>query len=539
MSRQQRTLPVLTILAALALAACAETPTTPLTAPRSGATPRAAELLATRPGYVRIGVVPSVTEIDIGATGDFVVSDKATGAPLLTGSARQIHVSLVAGTTVANYRLQVVCGNAATRDGRIAAAQAKGYATYTVWNPAGDCWRVYLGEFASNASYSIRTAFKNQAITDGLAAGDAFWTVVTLGVPPKLRLLDGATELVNAGPVVVTPAAGGHVLIAGLEYRGIGEVAVNSSLKLAGVNELPLQEYLYGVVPAELPPVTYPELEALKAQAVAARTYTLAGMGKRAADGYDLLATTADQFYEGARREKPLSTQAVDETAGTVITYEGKLISAMYHSTSGGWTADNEDVYVNVTPVPYLRGIPDAQRGEALEHVPSLDVFRNHANARSLRSAHQGDFESDWARWHRWTFEWSASDISAVLSTTYGDVGEVRAINVLDRSQSGRVGTIEFVTENGTFSAQKDGIRAVLKYIDATGAAANLPSTLFYIEPVIDHKTGVVAGFQVWGGGIGHGLGLAQTGAVGMAQKRATYQEILTHYYQGIALEQR
>ncbi len=537
MSWQHRVVPTLFAVAALA-AACAENPTSPLPSASPGK-PRAAEAMAgpTRPGYVRIGVVASATDIDIGATGDFVVTDKLTQATLLTASATQVHVNYVAGSSVTNYRLQVAC--AANPDPLVAQAQAKGYVTYTWWNAAASCWRVYLGEFASNATWSVRNAFRNKALTDGVAKTDSFWALVTIGVPPKLHLTSGGTSFDNPNPVVVTPTDGGRVVIAGKQYRGIGEIGINSSLQLAGINELPIQEYLYGVVPAELPPTTYPELEALKAQAVAARTYTLAGLGKRGADGYDLLATTADQFYEGTLREKPLSTQAVDETAGLFMTYEGKLINAMYHSTSGGWTAGNEDVYVGVTPVAYLRGIPDAQRGEALEHVPSLDVFRNHANARSLRSAHEGDFESDWARWHRWSFEWTAAEISTLLGMSYGDVGTVQAINVLDRSASGRVGTIEFVTDAGTFTAQKDGIRAVLKYYDASHLAANLPSTLFYIEPVLDHKTGAVEGFQAWGGGIGHGLGLAQTGAVGMAQKGATCEEILKHYYQGISIESR
>ena len=87
---------------------------------------------------------------------------------------------------------------------------------------------------------------------------------------------------------------------------------------IAGINELPLEEYLWGVVPRELGPIAFPELEALKAQAVAARTYAIANFNKRQSDGYNLLPTTADQVYGGYQDEHPLSTKAVDETEGVI-----------------------------------------------------------------------------------------------------------------------------------------------------------------------------------------------------------------------------
>jgi stage II sporulation protein D len=98
------------------------------------------------------------------------------------------------------------------------------------------------------------------------------------------------------------------------------------------------------------------------------------------------------------------------------------------------------------------------------------------------------------------------------------------------------VKTIEYVTEAGTFYDTKDHIRTSLKYVNASGTPTSLLSTLFIIEPVIDRRTGEVAGFEAFGGGWGHGVGLCQTGAVGMADKGATYDEILKHYYQGIDL---
>jgi SpoIID/LytB domain protein len=183
--------------------------------------------------------------------------------------------------------------------------------------------------------------------------------------------------------------------------------------------------------------------------------------------------------------------------------------------------------------VPYLRGVWDHEHGSS-EHV--LDSLKA-SKGPSLRGKKNGDFEADWSRYHRWSFEWTADEISDVISAYAGqDVGRVLAINVVERSNSGRVKLIEYVTEAGTFTDSKDHVRTSLKFVNADGSFSSLLSTLFVIEPVIDKKTGEVEGFEAFGGGWGHGVGLSQTGAVGMAEKGATFDEILRHYYQGIGL---
>jgi stage II sporulation protein D len=113
----------------------------------------------------------------------------------------------------------------------------------------------------------------------------------------------------------------------------------------------------------------------------------------------------------------------------------------------------------------------------------------------------------------------------------------VLEINVLERGPSGRVLKIEYVTENGKFTSTRNGIRSSLKFISASGVPTNFLSTLFFIEPVRDPRTKEVTGFKAYGGGFGHGVGMSQTGAVGMAEKGKSYEEILKHYYQGIELE--
>ena len=483
---------------------------------------------------IRIGVVQSASTITLGSAADYQVKDKASGLVLFSGHSGSVAVTILAANTP-KYRLQVTCGSTAAVQALKDAAEAMGVPTYTEYVAAAHCTRLLLGEFPSNASFSIRNAFRNQMIAAGLSGTDSFWRVVTPAGGTVYGVTSGGTTKQNLNPITIT-SSDGIVTINGAHYRGLGEARINSQATLAGINELPLEQYLYGVVPRELGPIAYPEMEAQKAQAIVARTYAISGLGKRASDGYDLTATTADQVYGGYDSEYALSNQAVDETRGTVVTYEGHLISTLYFSTSGGHTADNEEAF-NGSPAAYLRGVPDAERGNAFEHVPTLAVFMNNANPMSLRAVKEGDYESDWSRYHRWSFEWSAAEISSIVSAWAGqDVGRVLEINALERGPSGRVLKLEYVTDAGRFYAYKDGIRSALKYLNASNVPTSLPSTLFYVEPTLDRKTKTVTGFAAYGGGFGHGVGLSQTGAVGMAQKGHTVDEILHHYYQGVEL---
>jgi SpoIID/LytB domain protein len=334
-------------------------------------------------------------------------------------------------------------------------------------------------------------------------------------------------------------------------YRGTAEVRFNSTrASLVGVNELGIEQYIKGVVPRELPPNPYGQPEAQKAQAVAARTFGRRRMqfcgASRCGHGYHVVPTTSDQVYGGFNSEREVSSAAVDDTRGVVATYNGALIETLYSSTSGGWTANSGDVFVN--QLPYLVGVPDHERGQALEHVPSVEVFRRHANPTNLRNHANGDFEADWSIYHRWYVHWTNEEMRQVVgrvqSATFIDPGAVYAINVVRRSSSGRAFEIEFVTEKrGTLRALKDAIRSALRYVTYTPTGAivlnSLRSTLVYIEPEIDSKTKAIIGWEAWGGGWGHGTGMSQTGAAGMAEKGRSFEEILGHYYQGVVLEQR
>ncbi|MBN2371661.1 MAG: SpoIID/LytB domain-containing protein [Vicinamibacteria bacterium] len=157
--------------------------------------------------------------------------------------------------------------------------------------------------------------------------------------------------------VVVAPAEAGETLIVnGAPYRGVFEVRREGG-GVTVVNVVSIEDYLRGVVPYEMSPTVYPEIEALKAQAVAARTYAIHNKGQYESRGYDLCATAACQVYRGQAGEHPLTDRAVAETRHVVIVHKGKPINALFTSTCGGHTEDAENVFGG-RPVPYLRGVP-------------------------------------------------------------------------------------------------------------------------------------------------------------------------------------
>lgn len=143
-------------------------------------------------------------------------------------------------------------------------------------------------------------------------------------------------------------------------YRGRLEIFLNKRGRMTVVNELPMEDYIRGVVPNELSPNAFPQLEALKAQAVAARTYAVKNKGNYGAEGFDLLPTAMSQVYNGRSSEHPVTDRAVLETRGMVATYNGEPINALYTSTSGGRTENVEYVYGRA--VPYLKSVTVAPR---------------------------------------------------------------------------------------------------------------------------------------------------------------------------------
>ena len=194
-------------------------------------------------------------------------------------------------------------------------------------------------------------------------------------------------------------------------YRGELEITLIEG-QIVAINQLPLEEYLYGVVPAEMPP-NWP-LESLKAQAVAARTYAVANRGRFGSRGYDLKPTVASQVYKGAAAETALSNAAVNATRSQVVTYNGKVIRAYFHASAGGYTESADAVWGE--SLPYLRPVPDFDQ-------------------RSPRYT-----------WHR---SYSEDEIQSALAKLGHDVGDVLRIEPLQRAYSGRVTRVRITGTRG------------------------------------------------------------------------------------------
>ncbi|MFN2385692.1 MAG: SpoIID/LytB domain-containing protein [Thermoanaerobaculia bacterium] len=214
-------------------------------------------------------------------------------------------------------------------------------------------YRVLLGRFSSRAEAE---AFVQRLSEVGHEA------IVTEGAPPETGAVPPTIAVTGeeggprrfASPLDLFPGTGhGPVQVDGKPYRGALRVFVNPRGTLSVVNLVDLEEYLYGVVPAEMGPRRYDAIEALKAQAVAARTYALAHRGQFEAEGYDLCATPKCQVYAGRAAEDPLSNDAVDATRGLVLAHQGRFADALFVSTCGGRTENVENVF-GETAVPYL-----------------------------------------------------------------------------------------------------------------------------------------------------------------------------------------
>jgi len=232
-------------------------------------------------------------------------------------------------------------------------------------------------KYKAQPSSAVRAAKANNNVTqivvlsaDKSTVSSSNELVVAPAAGGKNERLDSAKTRDQAEPIAPTPS----VRVDGKDYRGEIHLVLNPRGRINVVNALALEEYLRGVVPVELSPGHFPEIEALKAQAVAARSYALARMGRHSDDGYDLVDDTRAQVYGGLSVERELSNRAVDETRGVVAMFpnaDGKLIpiEAMYTANCGGRTENNEEVFGG-NPLPYLRGVscsPDARSLDAHE----------------------------------------------------------------------------------------------------------------------------------------------------------------------------
>ncbi len=285
--------------------------------------------------------------------------------------------------------------------------------------------------------------------------------------------------------VIGADANPGHSLdVNGVRYRGMLRLYPAGDALLV-VNELSLEEYLYGVLPKEMP-TSWP-METLKAQAVAARTFALSRKRNAQTPLYDLDDTRNSQRYEGADTEVPNVRRAVDATRGEVMLFDGKLVTACYHANSGGITANSEDTW-----------------GVALPYLVSLqDPYSRNSPV------------------YQWQIRIPEDSLNQGLASLLGIPNpEIQSMRVVERDSTGRAKLIEIAHAEGR---SRIPARQFRQAFDST----KVKSTL--LELALDGRT-----LEVSGRGYGHGVGMSQWGAKNMAIEGKSYREILGFYYPGM-----
>jgi stage II sporulation protein D len=258
------------------------------------------------------------------------------------------------------FRVQVAAlkdeGQARTLAARL--SRDTGAAADSVFDARTDLYRVRVGRFAGRPeaeSLQRQLSFfgvdSSWIVSEGGGVGDGGFLVTQKG---RTRQAPGRWLEVQAG-------AGG-IRVEGRRYRGRLLVFINNRGTLNLINEVELEEYLRGVVPREMGPKVFDQIEALKAQAVAARSYAIRVLGEFADEGYDLCSTPRCQVYGGMEDEDALSDRAIRETAGKILMADGEVADALYSSTCGGHTEDVGIVFPLKT-APYLRGVPCIEAG--------------------------------------------------------------------------------------------------------------------------------------------------------------------------------
>jgi len=382
----------------------------------------------------------------------------------------------------------------------------------------------------------------------------------------KLLLHDKGIEILGKGvyssPIRIIPVGNTKVIVIvngqKYRYRGNMEVDIDKEYrKLNVINIIGIEEYLYGVLKKEISP-RWPA-DVLKAQAIAARTFAIFNMNKYIDKGYNICASTNSQAYGGVNHEDPLTNRAVDETRGVIITYKGKPINAVYHSDSGGYTEDSENVWGNF--LPYLRSVKSKFEEK---------VFPPH---------------------HTWSYSIDEKDLTEKLQKQGYKINLVVSIEPIKKRETGRISELVFTADNNKVINMKandfrsligaDLIRSTLFNIEIIGKELNITEDTEDKKEIEDKeeqkesikeileqkkdwtikellelmkknkqereeekeeimpkvkiiKLNTPLTFLFSGSGNGHGVGMSQWGAYGMALQGSGYQDILKYYYQGI-----
>ncbi len=400
-------------------------------------------------------------------------------------------------------------------------------------------WQVWMGFYSDrkSAENDISNVKKTTGYDDITVVEESSKRVVIYDDNFNVRMVYGGVD----GHLQVHPKQGNEpylLSVNGKRYRNYIEIRRYTDSDMTLINIVNIEQYLYGVVPAEIEADA--PLEAVKAQAVAARTYTYRNLDRFSKWGFDLTDTVTSQVYNGYDSERASANRAVDETKGKKMIYNGALAHVYYYASSGGMTANVKEVWGS--EIPYLLSVEDPYESETSSH-------------------------------YIWQKELSAEDIKKTLFISGVEIGDILSVSAEDYSSSGRVmelritGTkdsITYYTESTrmifNLNSQKYTIQSAGNVVvrDANGTlktlsldgrvvvsksgSSKLSATSNIVAAVGGgnnvHKINMSSNTYVFSGrGWGHGVGMSQEGAKGFARQGYNYEQILKHYYQGIAVE--
>lgn len=326
-------------------------------------------------------------------------------------------------------------------------------------------------------------------------------------------------------------------------YEGILEVNKNAQ-GFSLINEVDLETYLKYVVPSEMP-ADYP-LEALKAQAVCARTYAVSQIEEGRLKEYhaDVDDTVSFQVYNNISRQ-PATDQAVEETRGKIMCYQGKPVQAYFFSTSCGYTSTDE-VWDAKEPASYLKSISvSAGAVETLADGKNTgEGFSEEAFREFITCVGEEDYERE-DPWYRWKITFPVEQIQERVMRQHPEVGELQEFYVKNRSGGGAVRELELVGTKGRKSIcneytireffSPEGIPILRGDGTESRSMEILPSGYFVIDPVFSGER--LTGFLLTGGGYGHGVGMSQNGAKHLGENGVGWEKILQTFYRDISFE--
>ncbi len=403
-----------------------------------------------------------------------------------------------------------------------------------------------VGLYYGSTAQSTVTISSDSGISYGYYDGTSHIEVGQLAIPElTFRAISANQVIINEtqvfeslnGNVSVVPLTG-HIKINGKKYRGSALLTNISEGSMYILNLVSTEEYLYGVVPNEVPS-SWDE-DALKAQAVCARGFVVSNFNKHSSYGFNVCATTNCQVYGGMANECASTNKAVDDTYGEVVMYEGKPIESLFFSSSGGHTANVKNVWGS--SISYLSGVEDP-------------------------------YEPENSPRHSWSATLSLLEIENALKTSNINVGTVKNLNAKS-DETGRVYELTITGTNGTHTLTRTSTNSpfvsygvisqkfsVIPVTDGGRELYALTGTKksklsgynavdgnkkvtavadeFYIQNAYGpqkYTGGTLSGYTFNGGGWGHGVGMSQYGAMGMANAGFVYEEILAHYYPGTEL---